>query len=515
MHNRYLSFIAAVAVIVVPQCIAAQSLAPRIAGLEADTAYMNLLRRAQQLKNGEDSIVRVIDAARSQFASAAEAQKEQLGTQILQFEKELFNIRNQEGLTANKIGVIEQDFVMKNLNGSTAQPAPQPSEPAATPKGKQHPNLVYNTYFKDNLQPQDYQTLLKAQQREIIPGALIATYLSNYHQIDSLNRMYDTLSNRHEAEGMYERIASLQHLNQMAEDSLNRVWSYIFDNKTYSYNYLLDKMGKSEALKKFDESYRKNRQAVAAMQDSVQSTTVYGYQINKHLLQDYEQTVAGLLGYTAAKDSIARQSQYTAQLQCNLPKINVAERNFIQYSNIERNTTKYSTAHPIPELEIFRRGTVYRIRLGSFGQKQPASIFKGVSPLYYTKSDDRYTYYAGGFRTQDEAEQAWNTLKEEGLRNPEIVYWHDGTLENAGTPGEQSVFYRVEITGQGEQLSDAIRAIATEKAEGKDFTRSSEADGSYVYSIGNFSKKQLAESLCEAINQIAAGSASLRTLDNE
>ena len=39
-------------------------------------------------------------------------------------------------------------------------------------------------------------------------------------------------------------IGSVASLNRTVEDSLSRVWSGIYDDKVYAYNYLLDKVGK-------------------------------------------------------------------------------------------------------------------------------------------------------------------------------------------------------------------------------------------------------------------------------
>lgn len=50
-------------------------------------------------------------------------------------------------------------------------------------------------------------------------------------------------------------------------------------------------------------------------------------------------------------------------------------------------------------MEVYRQGTVYRIQLGAFTQKQAVSLFKGVYPLCYEKSEDgKFRYFAGAFR---------------------------------------------------------------------------------------------------------------------
>ena len=89
-----------------------QQVTARVAGLESNAKYMSLLEQEQRLHRTEDSVVQVINDTRKLFtAETTDSEKEQLGTKILQLEKELFEIRNQQGVTANEIGAIEQDFI--------------------------------------------------------------------------------------------------------------------------------------------------------------------------------------------------------------------------------------------------------------------------------------------------------------------------------------------------------------------------------------------------------------------
>lgn len=497
-----------------------QQVTARVAGLESNAKYMSLLEQEQRLHRTEDSVVQVINDTRKLFtAETTDSEKEQLGTKILQLEKELFEIRNQQGVTANEIGAIEQDFILKNLNGTAENPAA-----AGTPApagGKQTPNLVYNVYFKENLSEQDYKALRHAQELEPLPLKLLGTYLENYRKTDSLATLYDTTANKTLAEETYAQLESIGSLNRALSDSLSHVWNYIYDNKTYAYNYLLDKMGKNEMLDKFGTQFRNNRQQIAAMQDSVASETVYGYPLNKRLLLGYEEALAGILGYTAARDSVNKQAEIFGKLHYDLPKIAPKERIFIEYADIERaSPSKYNASNPIPEMEVYRQGTVYRIQLGAFTQKQAVSLFKGVYPLCYEKSEDgKFRYFAGAFRDAAAADAGLAKLKSMGFRKPEIVVWRDGRFEipgetgGEGTAGELSTLYRVEIAGQGETISEAIKEVTDSQAAGKELSRATNNDGSYLYSIGNFDSKEAADSLCRAINAVSQGSATVLALD--
>ena len=524
MHYRIKIISLLFVIAVLPFVGFGQEVTARVAGLENDTTYMSLLKQELQLRHTEDSIMQTINTTRQLFTSnIPESEKEQLATKILQLEKELFEVRNQQGVVSNDISVIEQDFVLKGLNGVNNN-APT-TEPAVKPAAKQVANLIYNSYFKENLSEQDYKALCRAQELEKVPIDLLSRYMDTYRILDSLAVLYDTTVNKQIAETCYAQIDSLKRCNQIVDDSLAHTWSYIYDNKTYAYNYLLDKMGKTEMLKNFDTRFQENRQMIAAVMDSVVSTTVYGYPLDKRLLLDYEESLSSILGYTAAQDSIAKQAAAFEKLNYNLRKIEPKERIFIEYGNIERSSpAKYNASNPIPEMELYKQGTVYRIRLGSFLQKQPVSLFKGVSPLCYEKNDEeRYVYYAGAFKEASEAESAYEQLKKMGFRKPEIVVWEDGLYRMIGEPNAESdgetaetaeTLYRVEIAGQGENLSTSIKELTEQYAPGKELTRTVTDDGTHLYSVGNFISKEEADALCNAINEIVQGSATVLTIEN-
>ena len=209
-----------------PYVLFGQNVSARVAGLENDQKYMELLGREQQLHRMEDSVVRIIGDTRELFSShSSPDEREKYGAEILRLEKELYEIRNRIGVTANEIGTIEQEFIVSNMNGSG------PSGTVVGPKaaGEQVRNLVYNAYFRDHLSAADYRSLLEAQQKEALPGRLIARYISNYARLDSLAAQYAAASDRQQADEIYSRLSVVRSLNEAIGDSLAGVWGFIYD----------------------------------------------------------------------------------------------------------------------------------------------------------------------------------------------------------------------------------------------------------------------------------------------
>ena len=92
-------------------------------------------------------------------------------------------------------------------------------------------------------------------------------------------------------------------------DSLAHVWNYIYDNKVYAYNYLLDKMNKSELLDDFEKQFRETNQRIASARDQVASAVVYGYPLRKKLVLSYEMALAGILGYIPGPRFVGESSE--------------------------------------------------------------------------------------------------------------------------------------------------------------------------------------------------------------
>lgn len=95
----------------------------RVAGLENNAQYMDLLVQEQRLQKQEDSVVNVIASTRKLFASATAAERGQYGQAILKLESDLFEIRNQIGEVGASISSIEQEYVMTHMDVQSVAPS--------------------------------------------------------------------------------------------------------------------------------------------------------------------------------------------------------------------------------------------------------------------------------------------------------------------------------------------------------------------------------------------------------
>lgn len=472
----------------------------RIAGLEGNAEYMSLLREDAQLQQREDSIVNAVERMRQRLREDP-SRRQEFSQEILQLESRIFEIRNAKGRLIDRINTIEQEWVLASLNGVAQQPAgPVATDSAAAvPDSLKVRNLVDNLYFREHLPAEDYAALRNAQRLEMRAVDYVNRYFANYGTLSELAESYAAVQTEAEAIEIYERYKALEGMNRVLADSLAGTWNYIFDNKSYAYGYLLDKMGKETILAREEEALSEAARQLSALQGETASEAVADYFLRKRVIVDYEASVAGVLALDAARDSLKGVAAQLEAIDYRLPRVDVAERYFLDYDSLAFSSTpKYTYQHPIPECKVYANGTIYRILLGTYNTKRAAATFRGAYPLFYLVNDaGKWCYYAGGFATLAEAEAAQALLKKRGFVRPEIVVWTDGEYRNLSLePEAQKLLYRVEITGT-DALSDDVKRVIAATAEGYELSRV----GQQLFIIGSFDDKAVADRLADAIRQ--------------
>ena len=187
----------------------AQEVTARIAGLEGNAEYMEMLREEASLQAREDSVTMVVNRVRRQLRDDP-AQRAVYSAEILRCEEQLFSIRTERGRLTDRINTLEQDWVLANLDLSS--PSTTTAGRAAgtpLPDSLQTADLVHNAYFREQLPQADYRALLSAQRRERTAFDLAAACAANYEAIEELKISYDTITAETPAAVLYERYRTL------------------------------------------------------------------------------------------------------------------------------------------------------------------------------------------------------------------------------------------------------------------------------------------------------------------
>ncbi len=483
---------------------------PRIAGLESNEEYMSLLREDALLQMREDSVVRAVAGLRQRLREES-GQRQEYTQEILQLENRIFEIRNAKGRLIDRINTIEQEWVLANLDGAVQTPAASGDGVVVSiPDSVKVRNLVDNLYFREHLAETDYTALRKAQRLESVAREYVDRYFANHATLTELAESYAAVQTEAEAMETYERLTALQGINRQLADSLSEVWNYIFDNKNYAYGYILDELNREEILSREEEELSRAAGQLTELRGTTASDAVADYFLRKRVIADYEISVAEVLGLDAARDSLRGAAEQLAAVDFRLPKVEVAERYFLDYDSVAFSSKpKYTYQNPIPECKVYANGTIYRILLGTFNTKRAAATFRGAYPLFYRINDDgKWCYYTGGFASLEEAEAAQKILKEHGFLRPEIVVWVDGAERNLSRdPEAMNVTYRVEITG-AEALPEAAKQVIAETAAGHELSRV----GQQLFVVAGFTERTTADRLAEAL-RLADGSLEINVVE--
>lgn len=476
---------------------------PRIAGLESNKEYMALLQEDARLQVREDSLSNAVERARQQLREDTAA-RQRYSQEILQLENSIFELRNAKGRLIDRINTIEQEWVLANLNNTVQMPVAAEAAVPSVPDSLKVRNLVDNLYFREHLTPTDYSALRRAQRLELQAADYVGRYLANHDTVEQLAATYAATQSEAEAMEIYDRYTTLQGLNGVLADSLSKSWNYIFDNKSYAYAYVLDKLGRNETLAHEEELQTRAAQRFSALQGTTASDAVVDYFLRKQVIVDYEKEVADVLGLVTARDSLLGVAAQLGAVDFRLPKVEIAQRSFLQYDSVAFSPIpKYTYQHPIPECKVYASGTIYRVLLGTFNTKRAAAVFRGTYPLFYRiDGAGKWCYFTGGFATKAEADEAQEVLKKHGFVRPEVVVWTDGVYRNLSQEPEvaqPAALYRIEITGT-DVLSDEVKNVIAKMAGGYEIS----LVGEQMFVIGSFDDKAAADSLAAAIRQTDA-----------
>jgi hypothetical protein len=270
---------------------------------------------------------------------------------------------------------------------------------------------------------------------------------------------------------------------------------------------MLEKNRREDLLENSELALSQALQRAAADRGRYASDAMSNYFNTKQSLVATEIELARIFGLGLAQDSLKMVSRQLESIDYRLPKIEIEERFFLAYEPIGVSSpSRYNSRNPIPECEIYERGTIYRVLLGTFSSQQPISIFKGVYPLYKLKTEEgKYSYFAGGFATEAEVDEAQIKLKNMGFKRPEATVWIDGVYTNLvdarETAGEKTQMFRVEIAGV-DQMTPELRAVLDQLAADKDITR---INGRFI--VMSFAERDLADGLATAIGEAVEGAA--------
>ncbi len=480
----------------------AYGIEPRIAGLRSNAAYMSLLEEDAVLQHREDSLVNALSEMRAMFRLDREKFNPDV---LLSLEEDIFDVRSRRGDITVRINIIEQEWVLNNYStqgqGKESEEEQSGAHVKLTYAESNNPFFIDNLCFERALSDGDYAVLHLAQQSEEQAAKIAERYKVLYDSLVNYKAEYEMATTIEQGAPIFEKFnRSEAEMSELA-DSLYNMWTYAFDNKTYSYALLLENASREDLIDQGAESANAKSAEAANLYGEYISDELVDYSHQRQAILDYELLIAEQFGLVAAVDSLRRVASDEKSFEYRLPHIEMKERLFLDYQPVDfASPAIYSAQNPIPECVVYERGTIYRLLLGTFWSKQSVSLFKGVYPLGFLKMNSKHLYFAGGYATKAEAEEAVKILKKRGFKNPVVVRWKDGEYRNLSTDPEPEAQTKFRVELITESLSQAQREAIVANADGREMTRAGES----MFVIGSFDQREQAQKLVDAL-RIADG----------
>ena len=474
-------------------------------GLRSDSTYVALVRRMDTEIARRDSLAQEISAMRTRYAER-ESERESLGARIVALEGESYVAKSRCDKAAAALAEYERKWLTENF-GKTASDGTVDTTSADVGESsapcvpvRKVANLVYNDVFARELSASDCRTLREAQDREADAADAVGEYRNAYASMIAVQREYMEAETESAADSIMRRFSLVQQAAELAERAVERNWAAVYDNKTYLYNLLMEKCGRSDILAEAERKTDEIAQNIADGAGTYASDAVANYYYQKRGLLDYEIAIASAFDLVSAKDSLARVATGLKNIDYRAGKITLEKRYFIEYEPLKViRPTIYNAQNPIPKTKIYEHGTIYRIRIGIFTNRPNLSALRGITPLSHTDAynNGRHAYFVGGFRTEQEANEGVAYLKRLGFRDPKVVVWVDGEYitDLAKWAAENTGEYNIEISGVA-TLSEQVRAIAVARNADCEFSR---VGNKFV--IGKFADKSVADEVAASVEK--------------
>ncbi len=505
---RYYKFILSLLVFTLCFAVVRGDVKARYVGLESNGEYMELLEAEQRFVTVEDSLDVELHNNRRLYREGG-ASVALYRQKIVDLEQSLFDIRVQKRVVESQINAIEQSWVLDNVSSGveTHQVVQQVTgTDASTNSGVSRiraesvKNIHQSQYVKENLPTVDFDNLLATQDGEVEVSQFVKAYVSNFEKLAQYREVYNQSSSQSTADSVAAMHKSIDSVNFDIAKSIDSRWSQVVDAKSYSYALLIEALGRTDIFKKEEQFNTQAMMVIDSLSSSTNSPELLNYYATKLSMVEYEMVIANELSLTNAVDSLKSVRDSLKIAGFDFPSVDIEKRSFILYEPIKFSSKEtYTSKNPIPAIKIYDEGVIYRLLLGSYKMRQLANIFRGTSPLAISKNSlGLYCYYAGGYETLSEAEEARKLLLKRGFRRPEIVEWRDGNSHNlTRNPRESSYKYRVEIKGASE-LSDAVKEVVATQASGRELLKI----GPESFVIGVFDDRESATTLHDGLKAI-------------
>ncbi len=432
----------------------AQQVTPRHEGLASDHAYMELLRREAYLTAAADSLGAMISQRRKMLTEDP-ALRDVYSADILRLESELFDMRNRLGMVATKTNMIEQEYVIKNM---ASMSLPQPSVTGG------------DDFIDGNMTDEEKKAMRDAVLADDLLASLGRPLREAVARQRDIYERYKTVADRGEAATLDSLFAIETATIRCLDDSLARFWQPIFDTKRYAYERLLDKLDTPYAV--MEPAIERSRELRGSESEALARYAAPAFAMyapRRRLLLLYKSILAERLQSSVLYDAVHTALSEPLRRDYDYPLLRLPELVFVDFAPaVTGGDRAVSADNPPVPLVVPSRGELFKIELlTSNGKLSDYKLLRGVNDVEYREiAGGRFVYYAGSYRTREEAVHDSDRLHRSGLKT-KVAAWKNGLLvdEDGMEIEERPVgdIFRVMVYSMDDTARDIIKDIAPDK----------------------------------------------------
>ncbi len=389
---------------------------------QSDSLSRAMIARGGELRDKVTTIEQKLSTLRTEYGTADVDRRKELSTEIIAAEGVLFE-------SQRELSTIEREY---GVAPTATEQQPQEREEATATEPDNTKWISRSRIIEEQLSDHDYTMMRECDEKERRSYRLYKNFRSLYKNLEALRDQYNNASDFKVAQGYVAEFDSLLLISDSLSKGLIHNWSNIYDEKQLLYTLLGETTNSNLLLTTIDSLSVAVNSSVMDIDESVEYTGVAEYELLKSSMLKMEEAVALEFNIKKGVDSLRRAwVRFNDSLMFSLAPVRIVERSFIDYQTIRfAKESIYNSSNPIPRLKIYDYGTIYRILLGTYSKPQSGALYKGAYPLMYRPIGSYFAYYAGGYATELEAQQASTELKQMGFRRADIVVWIDGEFRN-------------------------------------------------------------------------------------
>jgi hypothetical protein len=253
---------------------------PDFPELQNNERYRFLKEQNTLLLQREDSIQNIISATREEFAKhnstdsiVSNEEIDRFSSQILEYEEQIFELRQQRGDVITELNNIEQEYILAHMFSTSHQDEEIAEEPATADSTEvvapvQRRMLIHNDIFRNALAEADYAELEQAQREDEQMAALCQEYEQLYSDFARTAQEYMDTSNEAIADSLFGVYNTLKADIGTLNDVIDSQWAHIIDTKYYAYGYLLERDFHYDLLDHSSEQFTEMQQRCSSGTDS-------------------------------------------------------------------------------------------------------------------------------------------------------------------------------------------------------------------------------------------------------